>query len=308
VPSEHAKRCADSRRILDSGAGLLDLFSMLTFLLHSTTHRLLGVALLVVSSIQVEAVDVLVRAKARADYVRPTDAEGRPIAEQYIFHEGKYYAAEYEADEEAIRFKEVAFALKKELRKRRYIMAEENSQAEIILIVHWGQTNPASDEDDPSLSIEYSSFDSETGEVDSDMLMDFGSSLETDRLLRTNAEIIGAMDLYDMHVYSMRRRQLEEASLLDRYFVNLVALSIEEIRNRPESKVMPEPIWTMQLSLPAGRTRPELAFASLAETAGRFSGEELRNAFFIRDDEQKAIVRIGELEFIESLPTDSKSD
>ena len=281
---------------------------MLTFLLHSTTHRLLGVALLVVSSIQVEAVDVLVRAKARADYVRPTDAEGRPIAEQYIFHEGKYYAAEYEADEEAIRFKEVAFALKKELRKRRYIMAEENSQAEIILIVHWGQTNPASDEDDPSLSIEYSSFDSETGEVDSDMLMDFGSSLETDRLLRTNAEIIGAMDLYDMHVYSMRRRQLEEASLIDRYFVNLVALSVEEIRNRPESKVMPEPIWTMQLSLPAGRTRPELAFASLAETAGRFSGEELRNAFFIRDDEQKAIVRIGELEFIESLPTDSKSD
>jgi hypothetical protein len=106
----------------------------------------------------------------------------------------------------------------------------------------------------------------------------------------------------------MRRRQLEEASLLDRYFVNLVALSIEEIRNRPESKVMPEPIWTMQLSLPAGRTSPELAFASLAETAGRFSGEELRNAFFIRDDEQKAIVRIGELEFIESLPTDSKSD
>lgn len=281
---------------------------MLTFLLHSTTHRLLGVALLVVSSIQVEAVDVLVRAKARADYVRPTDAEGRPIAEQYIFHEGKYYAAEYEADEEAIRFKEVAYALKQELLKRRYIMAEKNSQAEIILVVHWGQTNPASDEDDPSLSIEYSSFDSETGEVDSDMLMDFGSSLETDRLLRTNAEIIGAMDLYDMHVYSMRRRQLEEASLLDRYFVNLVALSVEEIRNRPESKVMPEPIWTMQLSLPAGRTRPELAFASLAETAGRFSGEELRNAFFIRDDEQKAIVRIGELEFIESLPTDSKSD
>ena len=59
MPSEHARRCADSRRILDSGAGLLDLFSMLTFLLHSTTHRLLGVALLVVSSIQVEAVDVL---------------------------------------------------------------------------------------------------------------------------------------------------------------------------------------------------------------------------------------------------------
>ncbi|MGB0792152.1 MAG: hypothetical protein ACPGTR_01200, partial [Opitutales bacterium] len=159
---------------------------MLTLLLHSTTRRLLGVALLFVSSIQVEAVDVLVRAKARADYVRTTDAEGRPIAEQYIFHEGKYKAAEYEADEEAIRFKEVAYALKQELLKRRYIMAEKSSQAEIILVVHWGQTNPASDEDDPSLSIEYSSFDSETGEVDSDMLMDFGSSLETDRLLRTN--------------------------------------------------------------------------------------------------------------------------
>lgn len=281
---------------------------MPTHLLHPIARRLVGLALLVVSSIPVEAVDVLVRAKARADYVRPTDADDRPIPEHYIFHEGRYYAAEYEADEEAIRFKEVAFALKKELRKRRYIMAEENSQAEIILIVHWGQTNPASDEEDPSLTIEYGAVDAETGESEPDMLMDFGTSLETDRLLRTNAEIIGAMDLYDMHVYSMRRRQLEEASLLDRYFVNLVALSIEEIRNRPESKVMPEPIWTMQLSLPAGRTSPELAFASLAETAGRFSGEELRNAFFIRDEEQKAIVRIGELEFIESLPSSSESD
>jgi hypothetical protein len=80
-----------------------------------------------------------------------------------------------------------------------------------------------------------------------------------------------------------------------------MALSIEEIRNRPKKESMPRPLWTLQLSLPTGRAEPTEAFGTLAKTAGKYSGENLLNADFIREKEKQGIVRIGKLEFIETI-------
>jgi hypothetical protein len=244
------------------------------------------------------AVDVLVRATAREDYIREYDANDKPLFETYTFFEGNYHPAEYEEDEEAIIFEEVAFALKQELLKNNYVMAEDPMDAQFILVTHWGQTNSAPDEQ---------TFDFiEDGDLDSPF--EYSSSMESDIRQRENAKIIGATSLYDMHVYSLKRKQLEEAAINDRYFVNVIALSIDEIRTRPEHKRMPKPLWTLQLSLPAGRFGPEEAFVTLAQTAGRFSGENLLHTDFIREEEKKGMVRIGELEFIETLPTENKAN
>ena len=94
---------------------------------------------------------------------------------------------------------------------------------------------------------------------------------------------------------------MEEASRYDRYFVNVVAISINEIRKRQEGAKMPIPLWTLQLSHPTGRAEPEEAFGTLAKTAGPYAGENLENADFIREKEKKGIVRIGKLEFIETI-------
>ena len=51
---------------------------------------------------------------------------------------------------------------------------------------------------------------------------------------KENAKVIGANGLSEMHVRSLKRQQLEEASRHDCYLVNVVALSIDEIRKRPE--------------------------------------------------------------------------
>ena len=64
---------------------------------------------------------------------------------------------------------------------------------------------------------------------------------------------------------------------------------------------MPIPLWTLQLSLPTGRAEPEEAFGTLAKTAGLYSGENLVNANFIREKEKRGIVRIGKIEFIETI-------
>jgi hypothetical protein len=81
----------------------------------------------------------------------------------------------------------------------------------------------------------------------------------------------------------------------------VVAISIDEIRKRPEGAKMPIPLWTLQLSLPTGIAEPEEAFGTLAKTAGLYSGENLLNANFIREKEKQGIVRIGKIEFVETI-------
>ncbi len=250
------------------------------------TLLLLGIAS------QAAAVDVLVKASAREDYLRPVDDAGNTKAESYTFMKGKYYPYEYENPEDEIKFEEVAYALKQELTAKNYVMSDDPMKADFILVVHWGQTNSNPDVDYFDIAANADDPFDPMAELD---------AYEADNQARENARIIGATSLYDMHVYSLRRQQLEEAARHDRYFVNVLALSVKEIRERPDKEVMPKPLWTLQLSLPTGRADPSEAFGTLAKTAGRYSGENLLNADFIREKEKRGIVRIGKLEFIETI-------
>lgn len=259
----------------------------------SKKHLFLFNLILLFANFQSSAVDILVNANARDNYFRPINSDGELVEESYTFYKGKYYPYEYEKPEDAIRFEEVAFALKKELTKKNYVNAEDPMSADCIFVVNWGQTNSRTEDDS---YIEFSD--------DSDDSFDVLSVLdeyEGKNKAKENAKIIGANGLYEMHVYSLKRQQLEEASRHDRYFVHVVALSIDEIRKRPEGAKMPIPLWTLQLSLPAGRAKPEEAFGTLAKTAGLYSGENLANASFIREKEKRGIVRIGKLELIETI-------
>ena len=249
--------------------------------------------MLLFTNFQLSAVDILVKATTRDNYIRPIKSDGEFAEESYTFCKGKYYPYEYEKPEDIIRFEEVAFALKEELTKKNYVNADDPMEADCILVVHWGQTNSGPEDD---YFAEFSD--------DSDDPFDALSVLdeyEAENKAKENAKIIGATGLYGMHVYSLKRQQLEEASRYDRYFVNVVAISINEIRKRPEGAKMPIPLWTLQLSLPTGRAEPEEAFGTLAKTAGLYSGEYLANADFIRENEKRGIVRIGKLEIIETI-------
>jgi hypothetical protein len=259
----------------------------------SKEHLCLFFFMLLFTNFQLSAVDILVKATTRDNYIRPIKSDGEFVEESYTFCRGKYYPYEYENPEDIIRFEEVAFALKEELTKKNYVNAYDPMEADCILVLHWGQTNSGAEDDS---YIEFSN--------DGDDPFDALSILdeyEAANKAKENAKIIGATGLYGMHVYSLKRQQLEEASRHDRYFVNVVAISIDEIRKRPEGAKMPIPLWTLQLSLPTGRAEPEEAFGTLAKTAGLYSGENLANADFVREKEKQGIVRIGKLEIIETI-------
>ena len=97
--------------------------------------------MLLFTNFQLSAVDILVNATTRDNYIRPIKLDGEFTEESYIFCKGKYYPYEYEKPEDIIRFEEVAFALKEELTKKNYVNADDPIEAYCILVVHWGQTN-----------------------------------------------------------------------------------------------------------------------------------------------------------------------
>ena len=249
--------------------------------------------MLLFTNFQLSAVEILVKATTRDNYIRPIKSDGEFAEESYTFCKGKYYPYEYEKPEDIILFEEVAFALKEELTKKNYVNADDPMEADYILVVHWGQTNSGPEDD---YFTEFSDDFDDT--FDALSVLD---EYEAENKAKENAKIIGATGLYGMHLYSLKRQQLEEASRYDRYFVNVVAISIDEIRKRPERGKMPIPLWTLQLSLPTGRAEPEEAFGTLAKTAGLYSGENLVNANFIQEKEKRGIVRIGKIEFIETI-------
>ena len=103
-----------------------------------------------------------------------------------------------------IRFEEVAFALKEELTKKNYANADDPMEADCILVVHWGQTNSGPEDD---YFTEFS--DDFDNPFDALSVLD---EYEAESKSKERAKSIGATGRYEMHVYSLKRQQLEDES------------------------------------------------------------------------------------------------
>tara|TARA_A100001015_G_scaffold303735_1_gene393886 strand:+ start:3793 stop:4617 length:825 start_codon:yes stop_codon:yes gene_type:complete len=259
-------------------------------------------ALLVVSS-QLPAKEILVRSWAQEGYLRPSLEDGTKLEESYVFFKGEYYPGAYlENSEKGTSFLEVSSLLEEQLESRNYRLAKHPSAADFFLVIHWGELTPEADAFENDIE---ASFDDDLG-YDANV---FNMSGVAESAKRKNAQIIGTSSMYDMHVYSMKRQKLEEAVQIDRYFINIIAFATSEMKARGEGDSLPEPKWITQLSVPSSRQLEDAAaFDILAKTGAAYFGENVSDLDFMREGEKRGVVKIGELEFIESLPSeDSES-
>ncbi|PDH30238.1 MAG: hypothetical protein CNC89_01300 [Puniceicoccaceae bacterium MED-G31] len=259
-------------------------------------------ALLVVSS-QLPAKEILVRSWAQEGYLRPSLEDGTKLEESYVFFKGEYYPGAYlENSEKGTSFLEVSSLLEEQLESRNYRLAKHPSAADFFLVIHWGELTPEADAFENDID---ASFDDDLG-YDANV---FNMSGVAESAKRKNAQIIGTSSMYDMHVYSMKRQKLEEAVQIDRYFINVIAFATSEMKARGEGDSLPEPKWITQLSVPSSRQLEDAtAFDILAKTGAAYFGENVRDLDFMREGEKRGVVKIGELEFIESLPSEDSEN
>jgi hypothetical protein len=233
---------------------------------------------------------------ANDSYVRPLGLDGRPSTETYIFYMGKYHPGAFETEGQAIDFDTVARILVEQLATQNYIMSADPLTADYILMINWGQTTPETDTEEVS----YDGFGDDMDSVTFDEVPEHKK--------RENAKLIGASKLYDMSSYSLKKRLLEEAVVQDRYFINIFAVAIEDIRLRTKEKPQVKATWECQLSVPnAGMSEVE-AFKAMAETGSSYFGKNVKDITFMKEGLKQGVVTIGEIRFLDYGDDDAASD
>ena len=252
------------------------------------TFKFLLTTLLITITSSAMGRDVLMRFWAKEDYMRPIGADGKPAVETYIYYIGEYYPSAFEEEGDAIKFDTVARILVDELSQQNYKMVENTTTADYIIMVNWGQTTPEADTEE----VTYEAIDPEE---DFDLVLDEVS----DANKRKNAHLLGAKKMYDMSNYSLKKRLLEEAIVQDRYFINLYAVSADDIRNRGANKSKLKATWECQLSVPVNKNRStEDAFRAMAKSGSSYFGKNVRDLTFMEEGIKQGVVTIGEIRFL----------
>jgi hypothetical protein len=83
---------------------------------------------------------VAVESKVSSDYVRATDASGKPIAETFAFAKGGLWRSGEAGTKDPVDFLQVARTVAGPLASRNYISSRDPKTTKLLLMVYWGTT------------------------------------------------------------------------------------------------------------------------------------------------------------------------
>jgi hypothetical protein len=265
---------------------------------------------------------VAIDSKTAPGYERTFDHNQQPLPEYYaIAYGGRAEGTIWDETQQKENFPSIAGAVAQELAKQNYLFAENAENADLMLAIYWGRTNPynlsrmrngeealrlAQQELNLAASTEYqtSTNQGRMGAV-TDAQSRIKSALSLVRLENRMAEqrdeeTARVLGYTDQMAESINANADHFQTLLNevrdpRYYVMVVAYDFAELKNSPKKK-RPAPRWVTRFSI---RTRGHDFMASVPEMAlraGRYFGRP--SGRLIRDYE--GAVEFGELQEISS--------
>ena len=260
---------------------------------------------------------VVVSATAEPTYGRVLpDGSLRP--ESYVFSPGKQFGNVPAASMSPATFRSVLEALAPALAKREYWPAAVPDEADLVIVVHWGETevfeDPTADfvaEAYNSAMSDYAASADEAGNADPGRLnelkrMDGMNSRDASDTMRTNAELLGfrkKITEEERRFFPSEDGRTMKAELAENpYFLVLMAWDYAGMR----AKQPPRLRWVTRMSVrSAGHDFGEASLAMIAQAAPLF-GEQVDDLVRTRTaiDGRKADVEIGESTVIESAPSE----
>jgi hypothetical protein len=229
---------------------------------------------------------IVVSATAARDYVRPIDAEGKPVPETYAFLEGEYMGSgTADASQRRMSFDALTRVLAANLIKQNYVPTKDVPAAKLLIRVVWGTTQIY---EDPQRQQNIESLNSAVAQYTESYLANgladpgrvneitMAQGLEQDTVgaaVERNALLLGykgAMDKLTQRIIATGDEQDMRLELNEeRYFVVLLAYDYELLRQTKKPRLL----WITRLSIRSpgnnfGEALPMLALAG-AESYGR---------------------------------------
>jgi len=277
---------------------------------------------------------VVVIARADPDYARSRyDAEGTLIPQSYVFMKGNHYpGGTVDRTMERMSFEEIAGQLAPELAKRQYFPSQSVTDADLLLIVHWGTTLPKTgiqemtapvteDVDhqkamldtlrrfEPSTQLETGFSDLPAGTTlpeseEFNRQQQFNQlNRLTDELSRQvrrgdNASLLGYNE--ELHRLGQgawsgeRERSLIHDLNSERYFIIIRAY---ELKNRAVGPKTNRPVWTMHLNIRSPGNNFQTALERMSLIASQFAGSNTGTVetVKVRRNAPSVSVTLGEL-------------
>jgi hypothetical protein len=280
---------------------------------------------------------VTIYSRIASDYERELQENGKPAPERYaIGFGGRIDGTLWDQSQVKEDFPKIAGTIAEELAKQNYFYASEKEKADLMVIIHWGRTNPTNSaalgdgvnvagQVYQALGTASSGFESQdSGEglslVDPQMtaiadanaqldsalaLMQMENRMQELRDERT-AQVLGYTDELNRNNDIARFAGSDRFDLLlqdvqdPRYYVIVTAYDFQQITESPENK-KPKPRWVTRFSI---RTRGNNFMDSVEEmalSADRYFGRE--SGRLIRD--YKGEVSIVEMQVVGTAPSNA---
>lgn len=226
---------------------------------------------------------VMVRAWSADDYKRVLVDEHTPRPETYLFLQGQFESGSIRDDSllSESDFVEVATQLKTALQAQNYVNANPGQKVDLIIAVHWGQTN----------------IEQETVYIEMEDDEGFFEELEMEQItpesLRKNALVLGTADKIFGRKRGFDREDMIAQASDERYYFVLIAYDFDDILLKKRTVR-----WVTQFSVDASGTNYLDALPAMTRAASNYFGKNLQDIEFTRENLGNADVQFGEIEVV----------
>ena len=265
---------------------------------------------------------VTISATSAPGYVRPLDADGRPVPESYVFAEGQYLGSgSSDASLDRMSFDSLTRVLAVNLAAQEYYPTKDVASANLLIRVFWGATLTY---DDPQRTLAMDALNSALGAYgatyaanesadpgDINVAMEqigAGQDSAQAAALR-NAALLG----YRRTLDRLSRKAMpspEEVALRtelseERYFVVLMGYDYQFMRREKKPKLL----WVTRLSMRGPGNNFTEALPALAFAGSEVFGRSLDRLQRVRVNDRKVEVIMGDLKIlgVEETPKETKS-
>ena len=265
-----------------------------------------------------DTVSTAVFSRISKEYQRERLRDGTFKPEYYALGNGGMVAGtDRDKSVEAVLYPEVAALVMEQLARRHYFYAQQAEQATLLIVIHWGNTQPFNDINlkqsmgDASRAFStlqqlklgnasQADLDSANAELEQLLMQVQMQRMVLNTYVAPNARLLGYIeDINDSNdirrltgVGEDRYRDMMTDVEESRYYVILSAYDFPELVNHGKQKLL----WVTRVSVRAPGNRFDESVAAMLKNASAYFGRE--SGKLVRGEELRGRVELGDLKFL----------
>lgn len=254
---------------------------------------------------------VVVSAAAVPQYNRADDGKKAPRRETYVFSPGRHFTTPTgDKSSDKVSFEELVKTLAPALKEQNYFPAPDPTNADLLIIVHWGTTRTY---EDPNRELNLEARNSalaemrNSGDEDPDegalneiLRNDDSAANLQQQYMSEAAEILGykrSIREKQKRLFPSEHERTMVAELAEeRYFVVLMAYDYTTFKTKKERKL----VWATHMNVRSAGNNFVAAVPQMAKIGGKFFGRDEADVRHIQTRLRDPDIQIGDMRVVSS--------